>query len=154
VGRVREASERDDDRAADHVRDEADQDERGEHAAEQPIVGRGHRTVDLGLRGEKREGRALAPLRSRRERAEATATDPHGAGSAPSARALWPAPESSSLYAASTARRPASSRTSTPRVSLFHATACRPQAAAPRGSSETSRKYATSLSLKLIWLEI
>ena len=34
--------------------------------------------------------------------------------------------------------------------SLRRAIECRPHAAAPRGSSETSRKYATSLSLKLI----
>ena len=33
---------------------------------------------------------------------------------------------------------------------LRRAIECRPHAAAPRGSSETSRKYATSLSLKLI----
>src|SRR5690349_3899942 len=47
------------------------------------------------------------------------------------------------------ARIPAWRRASTRRVSLWPATVVKPQKAAAIGSSESSRKYATSLILKL-----
>src|SRR5438034_6818892 len=50
---------------------------------------------------------------------------------------------------ASAARSPACRRASTRRVSLRAATVEKPKNAAARGSSERSRKYATSLTLKL-----